>query len=71
MTKQSEAMDISSKDKPWQPASWQSREVTQQATYPDLMALQSALTELAGLPPLVTSWEILSSKDQIAQAHVL
>jgi 3-deoxy-7-phosphoheptulonate synthase len=53
----------------WQPDSWQSREAKQQATYPDLDELQSALTELSSLPPLVTSWEILSLKDQIAQAQ--
>ncbi len=53
----------------WQPGSWQSREAKQQATYPDQDELQATLTELSQLPPLVTSWEILSLKEQIAQAQ--
>jgi len=53
----------------WQPGSWQSREAKQQATYPDQEELQATLTELSQLPPLVTSWEILSLKEQIAQAQ--
>src|SRR5690606_30803979 len=39
-------------------SSWQSRPVTQQASYPDETALEHSLEELARLPPLVTSWEI-------------
>ncbi len=53
----------------WQPSSWQSRKAKQQANYPDQSALQSVLDELSDLPPLVTSWEILSLKEQIAQAQ--
>lgn len=53
----------------WQPGSWQSREAKQQATYPDQDELQATLTELSQLPPLVTSWEILALKEQIAQAQ--
>lgn len=53
----------------WRPASWQEYEAKQQATYPDQVALQEALDELSGLPPLVTSWEILSLREQIAQAQ--
>ena len=53
----------------WQPTSWQSREALQQANYPDQEVLQTTLAELARLPPLVTSWEILSLKKQIAQAQ--
>ena len=53
----------------WQPTSWQSREALQQANYPDQELLQTTLAELAHLPPLVTSWEILSLKKQIAQAQ--
>ena len=53
----------------WQPASWQNFEAKQQATYPDQAALQRTIEELADLPPLVTSWEILSLKEQIAQAQ--
>jgi len=56
-------------EKDWQPDSWQAKEAKQQASYPDAAELQSALVELAALPPLVTSWEILSLKSQIAQAQ--
>jgi len=55
--------------RPWSPASWQDYEADQQATYPDQASLQAALDELAQLPPLVTSWEILSLLDQIAEAQ--
>ena len=47
-------------DNNWAPDSWQTREAKQQANYPDEAELQASLVELAGLPPLVTSWEILS-----------
>jgi 3-deoxy-7-phosphoheptulonate synthase len=44
-------------------------QAAQQATYPDAEALGKALQELATLPPLVTSWEILSLRQQIAEAQ--
>ena len=53
----------------WKTTSWQSREAKQQASYPDQEELQTTLDELSSLPPLVTSWEILSLKEQIAQAQ--
>ena len=53
----------------WKPDSWQTREAKQQATYPDQDELQASLAELSSLPPLVTSWEILSLREQIAQAQ--
>ena len=62
-------LDSSSGNKGWHPASWQAREAKQQASYPDQAELQSALDELSGLPPLVTSWEILTLKKQIAEAQ--
>ena len=62
-------MNTLPEEKDWQPDSWQAREAKQQASYPDAAELQSALVELAALPPLVTSWEILSLKQQIAQAQ--
>lgn len=40
----------------------------QQPEYPDPEALQKALDELAALPPLVTSWEIVALKEHFAQA---
>jgi 3-deoxy-7-phosphoheptulonate synthase len=69
MSQETEHLDNVHTDNEWQPDSWQSREAKQQATYPDQAALQATLDELSSLPPLVTSWEILSLKDQIAQAQ--
>ena len=53
----------------WTPESWNQREATQQATYPDQEALSEALAQLSTLPPLVTSWEILTLRKQIAEAQ--
>lgn len=53
----------------WSPRSWQNYEALQQANYPDQDALRKALKKLADLPPLVTSWEILSLREQIAEAQ--
>jgi 3-deoxy-7-phosphoheptulonate synthase len=55
--------------KDWKPESWKKFPALQQANYPDQAALESALHKLADLPPLVTSWEILSLRDQIAEAQ--
>ncbi|MCW8925321.1 MAG: 3-deoxy-7-phosphoheptulonate synthase, partial [Xanthomonadales bacterium] len=56
-------------DATWQPDSWQAKEARQQPNYTDKDELHAALRELSSLPPLVTSWEILSLKEQIAQAQ--
>ena len=69
MNQETENLDTLPEDDGWKPDSWQSLEAKQQATYPDDKELQAALIELAGLPPLVTSWEILSLREQIAQAQ--
>jgi len=55
--------------KNWEPDSWQKFEALQQANYPDQEALERALSKLTELPPLVTSWEILSLREQIAEAQ--
>ncbi len=52
----------------WTPDSWRSRPAAQQPVYADAEALARATAELAGLPPLVTSWEIESLKEQLAEA---
>ncbi|HSE11860.1 MAG TPA: 3-deoxy-7-phosphoheptulonate synthase class II [Rudaea sp.] len=52
----------------WSPASWQRKPAVQQPTYPDPVALERALHELSELPPLVTSWEVLSLKRKLADA---
>jgi 3-deoxy-7-phosphoheptulonate synthase len=53
----------------WRPDSWQSRPAVQQPIYPDDAALKSALERLAGLPPLVTSWEVNALRDALAEAQ--
>jgi len=53
----------------WAPDSWSQREALQQARYEDPEALDSAVQRLKLLPPLVTSWEILNLKNQIAEAQ--
>ena len=54
---------------PWTPASWRVKPGLQMPTYPDAQALAGAQEELRGLPPLVTSREIISLKQQLAEAH--
>ena len=53
----------------WTPTSWRTYKATQQPTYPDEAALLQVQAELVQLPPLVTSWEILALKRQIAEAQ--
>ena len=53
----------------WSPASWRTRPALQLPVYPDASALAEVQDELRALPPLVTSWEILSLKQQIAEAQ--
>ena len=53
----------------WAPDSWQRVRATQQVEYPDPDELDAVLAQLSELPPLVTSWEILSLREQIAEAQ--
>jgi len=53
----------------WSPTSWRSRPAAQQPAYPDAAALERITAQLAALPPLVTSWEIESLKNQLAEAQ--
>ncbi len=52
----------------WSPASWRSKPAAQQAVYTSEAALAQTVSQLASLPPLVTSWEIESLKSQLAEA---
>ncbi len=52
----------------WSPDSWKRFPAMQQPEYPDPEALEKVLDELAALPPLVTSWEIVALKEHFAQA---
>jgi 3-deoxy-7-phosphoheptulonate synthase len=54
----------------WTPESWRERRALQQPEYPDVAALDRVLGELRTLPPLVTSWEILLLRQQLAEAAV-
>jgi 3-deoxy-7-phosphoheptulonate synthase len=53
---------------PWTPESWRGRRALQQPEYPDAAALERVLAELRTLPPLVTSWEIVLLRQQLAEA---
>jgi len=53
----------------WSPDSWRARPALQMPSYPDPVALEQALAELRTLPPLVTSWEIISLKQRLAEAQ--
>ncbi|MEO5629560.1 MAG: 3-deoxy-7-phosphoheptulonate synthase, partial [Thermomonas sp.] len=53
----------------WAPDSWRGRPALQLPTYPDAAALEAVQEELRSLPPLVTSWEILALKQQLADAQ--
>lgn len=53
----------------WTSESWRGRTALQLPQYPDPEELASALQELRALPPLVTSWEILALKQQLADAQ--
>ena len=53
----------------WGPDSWRARPALQLPTYPDADALAGVQAELRALPPLVTSWEIQSLKQQLAEAQ--
>ncbi|HWG67145.1 MAG TPA: 3-deoxy-7-phosphoheptulonate synthase class II [Rhodanobacteraceae bacterium] len=54
---------------PWQAGSWQSHPAAQMPQYDDPAELEAALGKLEKLPPLVTSWEILALKQQLADAQ--
>ena len=52
----------------WAPDSWRQRTALQQPEYADAAELERVLAELRTLPPLVTSWEILHLREQLAEA---
>jgi 3-deoxy-7-phosphoheptulonate synthase len=53
----------------WRPDSWRTRTALQLPVYTDAQALAGVQDELRALPPLVTSWEILALKQQLAEAQ--
>ena len=52
----------------WSPSSWAQFDALQQPSYDDAVALSENLTELKRLPPLVTSWEIMQLRQELADA---
>jgi 3-deoxy-7-phosphoheptulonate synthase len=52
----------------WRTDSWRRKNAAQQPAYPDQAALEAALRQLRQLPPLVSSWEVESLKQQLAEA---
>jgi 3-deoxy-7-phosphoheptulonate synthase len=60
--------EVAADASPWTPDSWRRRTALQQPDYPDPAALHRALAELRLLPPLVTSWEIVVLREQLAEA---
>jgi len=53
----------------WAPESWTARIALQQPAYEDAAELRAVLAELGQLPPLVTSWEVLTLKERLAEAQ--
>ena len=53
----------------WSPESWRTKTANQQPIYSDQSALATAIKRLNQLPPLVTSWEIHSLREQLADAE--
>lgn len=58
-----------SAETPWTSQAWRQKTALQQPNYPDAAQLEEAVDEVRALPPLVTSWEILSLQSQIAEAQ--
>ncbi|MCG6963171.1 MAG: 3-deoxy-7-phosphoheptulonate synthase class II [Acidobacteria bacterium] len=52
----------------WTPTSWRDKPAKQQPIYPDACDLEENVRELSALPPLVTSWEIESLREQLSEA---
>lgn len=53
----------------WSVDSWNTKRAKQQPVYEDPKELQEVLSQLASLPPLVTSWEVDRLKQQLARAQ--
>jgi 3-deoxy-7-phosphoheptulonate synthase len=61
-------IDPAPPDDSWSPRSWRRFPALQQPTYADPAAVERVVRELARLPPLVTSWEIETLKECLAEA---
>jgi 3-deoxy-7-phosphoheptulonate synthase len=63
------SVPAASADSAWTPDGWRAKPALQLPQYPDAAALAAVQDELRALPPLVTSWEILALKRQLAEAQ--
>jgi 3-deoxy-7-phosphoheptulonate synthase len=52
----------------WSPASWRVKPALQQPVYQSPGELDCVVGQLAGMPPLVTSWEVETLKQQLGDA---
>jgi 3-deoxy-7-phosphoheptulonate synthase len=52
----------------WSPTSWKAKPAAQQVVYPCQEEADRVVEQIAKLPPLVTSWEVLALKSQLAEA---
>jgi 3-deoxy-7-phosphoheptulonate synthase len=53
---------------PWSPTSWKSKPAAQCVVYPCPQEVDCLVEQISKLPPLVTSWEVLDLKSQLAEA---
>ncbi len=53
----------------WNPESWQTKTVGQSPIYKDQKHVAEVINRLSKLPPIVTSWEIESLRERIANAQ--
>ncbi|MFO7846163.1 MAG: 3-deoxy-7-phosphoheptulonate synthase class II [Balneolaceae bacterium] len=56
----------SASEQEWHPLSWNNKPINQLPPYPNTEELQLRFRELQDLPPLITSWEIESLKEKLA-----
>ena len=52
----------------WSPASWRTKKALQQPAYKCEADVTRVMDEIAKLPPLVTSWEIIALRQQLSEA---
>ena len=60
---------MKTKHQEWFLESWKTKEIRQQAIYPNQDMLDKTVNKLSGLPPLVTSWEIYKLKEKLAEVQ--
>ena len=52
----------------WSPTSWKAKPLAQGVAYPCEEEVDRVMARIAKLPPLVTSWEVLELRSQLAEA---